>query len=510
MIDTSSSMLYHIGNLNDESYRISYQMASGKNMENGSENAVLHKDLIDLEDKLRVTLNIEDQLEKTQALNDSSDTNMAGVIEALDSVKIDLMKALNSGMDRSDKTALSTNLKGIREGMLDRLNTQVNDEYVFSGSVPSQETMVKDEDFDINGKVSFGGDGFLREIAVQPGSYRDRGVTAYDVAFYSSDSANAGQSFSFETGERIIDSNGNEWKLNDSKNSLQKYDYNGVKIEPLEELNVAVPMTERVKVEFSLDSTVTDAKGDYTVNIKNAAGVVENSFTYTATGVPQASYTNSMDEIGEELKNLIQAAYPSTVDNDNSVAYIDGQLNISLADKDLLIEVNDTDKNYAISATNEQEAGADKQAIQGTFTAKVPLTEYEGMVFEAKHNYFDDLNTMINALDGYTTKLDGTRGSVATDDLVSDIARKALDQTIEQFDATNVGHGELGGRNAVFENSYDTIAVQATHYELLLVEWGSADTMQLALESKALDLTYQSLFSTISKMSDMSLVNFMK
>ena len=30
MIDTSSNMLYHIGNLNTENQRISYQMATGK------------------------------------------------------------------------------------------------------------------------------------------------------------------------------------------------------------------------------------------------------------------------------------------------------------------------------------------------------------------------------------------------------------------------------------------------------------------------------------------------
>ena len=106
--------------------------------------------------------------------------------------------------------------------------------------------------------------------------------------------------------------------------------------------------------------------------------------------------------------------------------------------------------------------------------------------------------------------LDGTKGPKADDDLVDDIIRKSLDQTKQQFDATNVGHGELGGRNKVFEVAYDKIETQETHYDLLILEWGSADKTKLALESKALDLTYQSLYSTISKMNSMSLVNFLK
>jgi len=511
MIDTSSSMLYHISNLNDESHRISYQMATGKNMEKGSENSLLHKDLIDLDDKLRVTKGLKLQLDKTKAMNDTSDTNVGDVKKSVEAIKLDLMKALNDGLDRSDKQALSTNIKGIRETIFDRMNTQIDSEYIFAGSFPEKQTMVKDADFDLNGKVDFGGDSFLREIAVQPGSYRDRGVTAYDVAFYNSDSANPGDVLSFEEGESIIDDNGNEWKLNDSKNRLQKYDYNGVIIEPLEEIKVKTAASEKISLNLGL-GTNTDALGDYSVKITDEAGV-EHLYSYTATGdsttvAPPGTYTTSAEEIFNHPNGLIaqiKADFP------NSIGSASGDtLTIDVeGDAKIKVEVFDTDRKYNLKAENKIEADTTHQGQQNKFEATIPYS-YEGSAFEAKHNYFDDLNKVINALDGYTTKLDGTRGSKADDDLVDDITRTVLDQTKQQFDATNVGHGELGGRNKVFEVAYDKIETQETHYDLLILEWGSANKTKLALESKALDLTYQSLYSTISKMNSMSLVNFLK
>ncbi|MEA3499307.1 MAG: hypothetical protein U9R16_09635 [Campylobacterota bacterium] len=402
MIDTSRNMLYHIGNLNTQSERISYQMASGRVLDQGSDDAMLHSRVISLEDDLRVTEGLKLQIEKTRALNDSADTSIAETKVALESIKIDLLKSLNAGMARSDKLAVATNFEGIRETLIDRVNIEVDGEYLFAGSVTTERTLVKDADYELNGKVEFGGDGFLREIAVQPGSYRDRGVTAYDVIFYNNTSATAGNNLTFEKGERVIDEDGNEWKLDNelAPTTLQKYDNNGILTSPLEEIAI------------------------------------------TAT-------------------------------------------------------------------TAEVEATVVSQAVQATYTIAVP-TQPEGRLFEAKHNYLDDLNVAINALEGYSTKIDGTKGFIINDTLVNDTLRTVLGQTTDQYNATNIGHGELGGRNNVFEVAYDKILTQETHYNILIQETDGADMAKLAMESKSLEMTYQALYSTISKMNQLSLVNFLK
>jgi len=237
---------------------------------------------------------------------------------------------------------------------------------------------------------------------VQPGSYRDRGVTAYDVNFYTSSKAYAGDSFTFSEGERIIDEEGFEWKLNTAKTELQKYDYNG---------NIYHP----------LDSTTQ---------------IAINSST-------------------------------SPIDGDTT-----------------------------------------QQSTQATYTINNIPTIPSGRVFEAKHNYFDDLNIIINALEGQSTKLDGTRGGVINDSLVRTTLSNGLGETSQQFDATNIGHGELGGRNNVFNIAYDKLLTQETHYNILIQETGGADLAKLAMESKALEMTYQSLYTTISKMNKLSLLNY--
>ena len=401
MIDRTSSMLYHISNLNTENERVSYQMASGKVLDQGSDDAMLHARVISLEDDLRITEGLKLQIEKTRALNDTADTNIAETKTSLESIKIDLLKALNDGMSRSDKLALATNLRGIRENIIDRVNSKVDGEYLFTGSVTTKETLSKDTDFKTNGQVDFGGDGFLREIAVQPGSYRDRGVTAYDVSFYNASTATAGTAgFTFQDSERIIDENGNEWKLNVAKDQLQQYDHNGIITDPVVEIAI-------------------------------------------------------------------------------------------------------------VSNTGEVEATSTSQAVRATFTLDVPGVP-AGRLFEAKHNYFDDLNITINALEGHVTLLDGTKGAVILDDLVDKTVQNGLEQSSKQYDATNIGHGELGGRNNVFEVAYDKILTQETHYNILIQETGGADLAKLAMESKSLEMTYQALYTTIAKMNELSLINFLK
>jgi flagellar hook-associated protein 3 FlgL len=401
MIDTSRSMLYRLDNLNTENTRISYQTSTGKVVDKGSEDSRLYGSILHVEDKIRVTDRLIDQVGKTLALNSVADSNMSDLKKSLDSIKTNLLESLNAGMDRSDKLAVATNLKGTRENIIDLVNATVNGEYIFSGSDTSKKTIVKDKDYSINGQVEFGGDGFLRQIAVQPGSYRDRGITAYDASFYTTNTARAGESFTFSENERIIDENGHEWKLNVAKDKLQQYDHNGLLYDPPIEIDIS-------------------------------------------------SHTDAVEASGDD--QAVQATY--TIDN-----------------------IGDTPTNR---------------------------------VFEAKHNYFDDLNVIINALEGFSTKLDGTKANEISDEAVRSTLSNGLEQTSKQFDATNIGHGELGGRNKVFEVEYDRLEAQSTHYNILMEEINGADLAKLAMESKSLELTYQSLYSTISKMNNLSLVNYIK
>lgn len=509
MIDASTNMLYHIRNLNTESERVSQQMATGKNIDKGSENSVLHGSLISLEDKLRVTEGLQLQVVKSQAINEVADTNLADLKESLESIKIDLMKGLNAGMDRSDKLALATNLRGIRDNMYDLVNAKVDGEYIYAGSETTKQTLLKDDNYKLNGKVEFGGDGFLRKIAIQPGSYRDRGVTAYDVTFHNYNSydrvdemanpddwdgvGRAGEQIVFSEGDRIIDENGHEWKPNDDNTKMQQYDHNGILIDPPEEIDLFLTEEKSIRVDLGIDGN-NDASNDYIINIDGV------TFTHTSAGAEDAATVHAA------LKLAIEAhANGYTV---SALEELD-KFTISKSSDIAAASVTTTDPKYKIKVSNEIEATGDVQARQATWKFTAP-TSPEGRQFEAKHNFFDDLNIIINALEGYSTDLNGTAGNVLSDSAVRTTLADGLELTSKQFDASNVGHGELGGRNAIFNIGYEKLASQATHYNILLQEYGGADLAKLAMESKALELTYQSLYSTISKMNSLSLVNFLK
>lgn len=455
MIDTSKSMLYFINNLNSESERISYQMASGKIINKGSDDSVVHAQVINLDDKLRVTEGLSLQLTKTKAMNETADQNLSEIKSALEKIKGDLMKGLNDGMDRSDKLALATNLKGIREGIFDAVNVQVDGEYLFSGSNTTVETLQKDEDYKLNGRIDYGGNGFLRNIAVQPGTYRERGITAYDVSHYTNgravkdaDTNQFFQDFNFEDRERVIDENGYEWK-------------------------VVVVATNEVR--------------DPADAAQNAGDEI---FDTTVTPPQYKAGTLALQQYDHQGVMFDPILYPESRITIDSAAY---QIEADTFDREDGIR-----EQYTVLHNNSD-----------------IVDQPDSRVFESKHSYFDDLNKTINALEGYVTKLDGTKGSeIGTtfedETFIDELVRDGLDHTSLQYDAANIGHGELGGRTNVFNGALEKLSVQETHYNILIQETNGADMSKLAMESKSLELTYQALYTTISKMNEMSLLNFIK
>ena len=87
------------------------------------------------------------QITKSKVINDTSDTSIEEIKRLLgtgeNTIQTDLLKGLNSGMQRSDKLALATNLRGIRDTIFDRMNERVDGEYVFTGSETSKKTGIK-------------------------------------------------------------------------------------------------------------------------------------------------------------------------------------------------------------------------------------------------------------------------------------------------------------------------------------------------------------------------------
>ena len=414
MIDLTSQMTYRIGNLDILSQRISYQMSTGKVLENGSDDSVVYGKYLGIESNLRTYEGLQNQIQKVTAQNNVADSTVDEVKKTIESIKIDLLKSLNSGMTREDRVAVSKNMEGMRDNLISLINTRIDGEYMFSGSNTTITTFKEDDDFLINGQVNFQGNAHLRNIAVEPNVYRDRGVTAYDVLMYNKDTSEADDIITFTGHEDIIDQNGNTWKLNSTKDKL---------------------------VKFKEDGTVSKF-------VDSNGALVDEFITVSSDGNTPTTYTS---------QTLTSARASDTI----------------------------SDKTSA------------------------------GLNLEAKHNIFEELNIIINALNGYSTlqtddNTNGRQGAIASDEEVRDILSNGLGEVSKQYDASNVGHAILGGRNKIFETSLERISAKVTHYNIFMQKTNGADMAKLAMESKSLELTYNALYSTVSKMNELSLVNFLR
>lgn len=121
----------------------------------------------------------------------------------------------------------------------------------------------------------------------------------------------------------------------------------------------------------------------------------------------------------------------------------------------------------------------------------------------SKHSYFDDLDELINALN-----YQDTDGNTISSLDASELLSNSLDKFESAYENLNIFHSILGSRNASIDNYENIVQTKLTHYAVLEQEFAAADLTALAVESQALENTYTALYSTISKVNSLSLVNY--
>lgn len=377
MISQTENMLYRLSNLDVEQQRLSYQMSTGKKLQNGSDDTNLYARQLYVDDKIRTYEGLKTQIDKTTAQNNVSDSMIGKIKEILAFVKTELLKASTITTTSEGLTAIAVNVEGMKENMLDLVNTQVEDEFLFSGS----DSTIRPFEMDSDGKVTYNGDNGLRKIAVDEKSYRQRGLNGYELMFYPTSTAYKGETLTFSEDSKIFDQDGNEWRLNSPTNdTLIKYDYTG----------------------------------------------------------------NATSE--------------------------------------------------TLSVTNDGSTPPVYSAV---------LPNIDGTQFVAKTNIFDTFNEVINSLN-----LQDKLGNPISESQARADISAGLENITKSYDTVNVAHAQLGGRNRVFEVSLERIESKLTQYNVLSQEIGAADLSKVAVEVKALELTYTALYSTINKTNQLSLVNF--
>jgi flagellar hook-associated protein 3 FlgL len=269
MINQTEQTIYRLSNLDAQQQRISYQMSTGKKLQQGSDDSVLYSREVLVDDKIRTYEGLKSQIERTTAQNTVADTSMSDIKKILEYVKAELIKANTATTTEDGLNSIAVNLAGMKQNLIDLANTQVEGEYVFTGS----DSSVKPFEEDSNGNVTYVGNNKLRRVTVEEGSYRERGVTGLDMMMYPSSTAYKGETLSFGEKDRIIDQDGNEWKLNIPTNdTLTKYDLDGnVTTETLAVDNSNAPI-------YTATAPITDGtKFEARTNIFNVLDDVVNA-----------------------------------------------------------------------------------------------------------------------------------------------------------------------------------------------------------------------------------------
>ena len=331
MINQTEQTLYRLANLNAEQTRVTYQTSTGKILDKGSDDANLYSREILIDDKIRTYKGIKYQIERTTVQNDASDSAISEIKKIYEVIKTELIKANTDTTSDEGKKAIALNIEGMKDNILTLANTQIEDEYLFAGS----DSSVKPFSEDTNGDISYNGDNSARKIAVDDGTYRDRGVNGYEIMTYPASTATMGESLNFKASDIIIDEDGSLWKLNATNTAIEKYDKEDNLITPLETKSIdsddgLTPATYQIDnissdsgTKFEARTSIFDLIDDMvnTLNKVDSDGTaITDEQRDALLGEQQSSFSDAYDSLNVTHTNLgsINAMFESSLESVSS------------------------------------------------------------------------------------------------------------------------------------------------------------------------------------------------
>ena len=221
-------------------------------------------------------------------------------------------------------------------------------------------------------------------------------------------------------------------------------------------------------------------------NDNKSVNVETDSYTTQGVnGIELLYYTNNTAQAGEDLtfdENEIildkNGNQYKLLDNDNDGSF-DG------------LYLNGDSSNTPLTVTDNGD---------GSFTVNNAGTT----ALQSKYSIFDDLDKIINAL-----KQQDSSGNTITEDEATTLLSDALSTVTNAYDTMNITHAKLGTRTASIENYESIVQSKLTNFNLLQENYSAADLTALAIESQSLESTYTALYSTISKINNLSLVKYL-
>ena len=226
----------------------------------------------------------------------------------------------------------------------------------------------------------------------------------------------------------------------------------------------------------------------------------------------------------ESAKTLLLRATTSTTSNDDKVIISD-EIE-ALKDNIYSLSNSSIDGQYLFSGKNSNIQAFQKDERTGKITyagsednktVNVEVNTYKTQGINGdellyytdeststKTSVFDVLDELIYAL-----KQQDLNGNSISEEDANEILSQGIDKLENAYDNINLNHAKLGARTLSIETYESIVQTKLSNLNILQENYASADLTALAIESQSLENTYTALYSTINKVNNLSLVDYL-
>lgn len=193
MIDISTKARSYIKQANVELERVSDQLNTGKKINYGSQDRDIYARSLEVNADLQIYKNMQKHLGVAIAENNMTDKIVSNIKDNLNTFKSKLLQASTDTTSPDGRAILAKELEHLRDNIVDLGNAKMYGEYLFAGrdSTKAPFEFTKDANGHYE-NVKYVGDNEHREVVVDKGIYKDRGLNGIELFSGAKGSANEG------------------------------------------------------------------------------------------------------------------------------------------------------------------------------------------------------------------------------------------------------------------------------------------------------------------------------
>ena len=221
-----------------------------------------------------------------------------------------------------------------------------------------------------------------------------------------------------------------------------------------------------------------------------------------AVDADEMTYQQLMDVMNMVVTSNLPASVPGTsTEYDTAIASSDNVASVKLTHDGKIefkqLSTTNTVANIAMYDSNSDNFGTDASVM--TFNTNNSLT-----VTDPKTDFFNTINEIIKSVENYDNYPDASSGDVRS--LGIDNALAMID---DLQDHVARAHSKVGAQSNALTTSLERTSILEISSMTLRSEVVDTDLAESSLRLTQLQLNYQAMLSTVSKISQLSLVNYL-